>query len=82
VMGFERTLGIHGVVLILCKVHLHRFGKLYPIIATGLWNASTVEPGYTGHKKFVWAGQKNIRYKESFSILIPALIQIIPAQFC
>jgi hypothetical protein len=43
----------------------------------------TVKPGYTGHKKFVWAGQKKIRYKESSGILIiPALIQIIPAQFC
>jgi hypothetical protein len=42
----------------------------------------TVKPGYTGHKIFVWAGQKKIRYKESSGIIIPALIQIIPAQFC
>jgi hypothetical protein len=32
----------------------------------------TVKPGYTGHKKFVWAGQKKIGYIESSGILIPA----------
>jgi hypothetical protein len=43
---------------------------------------TTVKPGYTGHKKFVWVGQKKVRYKEISGILIPALIQIIHAQFC
>ena len=52
-------------------------------LLVGGWEVgTTVEPRYTGHQKFVWAGQKKIRYKEFSGILIPALIQIIPAQFC
>ena len=42
----------------------------------------TVKPGYTGHKKFVWAGQEKFPYKENSGILAPDLIQIIPAQIC
>jgi hypothetical protein len=41
---------------------------------------TTVDASYIGSKIFVWAGQKNIRYRE-FRYINLALIQIIHVKF-